>query len=89
MDATLALVHAVDPTLGPAGTAFIHSALDLDRLQAVNVMMVGKVQLPLPFLTADGTASPYLQLFCLMSEGTGAAVMKSRRNLPRAGQITL
>lgn len=83
----MALVHALDPEAGRAGRAFVHSPLSVEALSSINTILVGKLQLPLGLLAADGATSPYLQCFCLMSEGTGAAMMKSRRNLPRAGQL--
>jgi hypothetical protein len=38
-------------------------------------------------MLAQGVAHPYLSLFCMNTEGTGAASLKSRRNLLRASQI--
>lgn len=86
VDASLAIVHSVDPSLGLAGVAYVHSPLPLDQLEHITTIVVGKLQLPTGLLAAEGLASPYLQLFCMTSEATGSSVIKSRRNLARLSQ---
>jgi hypothetical protein len=83
---TLALVHAVDPGASEGGVAYIHCAQPPEELQAVNAIVLGNLALPLDLLSAHRLCSPYLQLFCLATEGTGSAVIKSRRNLARSSQ---
>jgi hypothetical protein len=85
---TLALVHSVDPKAGESGTAYVYSSLAPKALQDYNVMVLGRLPLPAGLLGADGLASPYLQLFCLATEGTASAAIKSRRNLARRSQGT-
>ena len=86
-DAVLALVHSVDPSAGAAGVVHIYCAATPEMLQNVNAIVLGNLAPPLGLLSADTSCSPYLQLLCLANEGTGAAAIKSRRNLARAGQL--
>lgn len=47
---------------------------------------VGRLELPPALLQAPGLQSPYLSLFSLTADGSGARIMKSRGNLQRQGQ---
>jgi hypothetical protein len=88
INASLALIHCVGPSASSIGVAYIHTALDESALEAVNVILVGSQQLPAEQMLAEGSAHPYLSIFCLTGDGTGGTSMKSRRNLLRASQFS-
>jgi hypothetical protein len=83
----LGLVHAVDPTKGDAGVAYIHTPASLTELESVRLLYSCMLELPNAVLGAHGSASPYLRLHCLTNDAGGAGHMKSRRNLQRVGQL--
>jgi len=80
----LGLVRAVDAN---AGMAYVLSPLTEDRLQMVDALEVGRLELPPALLQTKKYLSPYLALHSLASSGTGAGAIKSRNNLLRAGQV--
>lgn len=88
-NATLALVHVVEECRSAGGKvskAYIHSSRPLSELQRMNALVLSRLAVPTQLLNAPGLVSPYMALFNLATEGTGAAVMKSRRNLLRSSQ---
>lgn len=87
---TLALVHAVKESRGADGgctqLAYIHSSRPISALESMNAIVLSRLAVPAQLLNAPGLVSPYMALFNLAAEGTGSAVMKSRRNLLRTSQ---
>lgn len=83
----LGLVHAVDPSAGVGGVAYIHTPAPLESLQGVGALCVCMLEVAKGILGADDLTSPYLSLHCLTSDASGSGTMKSRRNLVRAGQL--
>lgn len=71
------------PIQGPVEYFFI----DRDEFK-IDIPQVGRLELPPALLQAPGLQSPYLSLFSLTADGSGARSMKSRGNLQRSGQQT-
>ena len=66
--------------------AYIHTPVSLERMQTVVALVVGMLEVPAAVMRAPGMCSPYVGLNCLASDAGGGGVMRSRRNLARAGQ---
>ena len=84
--AGLGLVHAVDMSAGRGGMIYLHTAASTAALMNVNVLCFGRLKVYENLLTASSLCSPYMSLFTLTADGTGAVMIKSRRNLMRASQ---
>jgi hypothetical protein len=78
------LVRAVDAT---RGVLYLLTDLDEQRLQEVDVLLVGRLELPEKLSATQQLAPPYQSLFCLGSAATGAGLIKSRNNLLRASML--
>jgi hypothetical protein len=48
-------------------------------------MQVGKLELPMQLLQSPEVQAPFIALFCLSTEATGAGAIKARSNLQRTG----
>jgi hypothetical protein len=73
-------VRGIDPA---RGVLFLITCLPLAQLQKVNMLIQGKVDLPLQLMSAAPYVSPYLSLNSIAAEGTGSATIKSRNNIVR------
>ncbi|CAL5222401.1 g4760 [Coccomyxa viridis] len=80
----VALVRAVD---AEAGLLYVLSPLPLSSLQHVNLVQVGRLDLPPELLQSGEIVCPYLSSWSLSTVGTGAGAIKSRNNLQRAAQL--
>lgn len=80
----LGLVRAVD---GPQQELYVLTDLSEQQLQRVDMLQLGKLELPDRMLECKAFASPYQGLFCLSSTATGAGQIKSRNNLLRSSQL--
>ncbi|CAL8467483.1 g7021 [Coccomyxa elongata] len=78
------IVRAVDMT---QGRAYMLAPLDLGSMQKVNVLQVGRLELPPELLQSGPVVSPYLSTWSIGTAGTGAGAIKSRNNLARAAQL--
>jgi hypothetical protein len=78
------LVRAVDAR---RGVLFLLTDLNEQRLQDVDVLLVGRLELPEKLSVTQQLAPPYQSLFCLGSAATGAGLIKSRNNLLRASML--
>ncbi|EIE24487.1 hypothetical protein COCSUDRAFT_40871 [Coccomyxa subellipsoidea C-169] len=78
------IIRAVDIA---AGRAYVLATLDVEAMQQVNVLQVGRLELPPELLQSGPVVSPYLSTWSIGSAGTGAGAIKSRNNLPRAAQL--
>jgi hypothetical protein len=87
MSAGLALVHCVDTFAGKGGVMYLHTPASLERLEKVSAVCACNLEVPNRMCAADGLTSPYLRLFCTTTDASAGAVMKSRRNLVRLGQL--
>lgn len=66
--------------------AYIHTPASQESMQSVTAVVVGMLEAPAVLMRAPGMCSPYVALNCLASDAGGGGVMRSRRNLVRAGQ---
>lgn len=80
----LGLVRAVD---GPRKQLYLLTDLSEQQLQKVDMLQLGKLELPDKLLECKSFATPYQGLFCLSSTATGAGQIKSRNNLVRSSQL--
>jgi hypothetical protein len=80
----LGLVRAVD---GPRKQLYLLTDLSEQQLQKVDLLQLGKLELPDKLLECKPFATPYQGLFCLSSTATGAGQIKSRNNLLRSSQL--
>jgi hypothetical protein len=78
------LVRAVD---AQRGVLYLLTDVSEQRLQEVDVLMVGRLELPEKLTVTQQLAPPYQSLFCLGSAATGAGLIKSRNNLLRASML--
>jgi polynucleotide 5'-hydroxyl-kinase GRC3/NOL9 len=78
------LVRAVD---AQKGLLYLLTDMNEQRLQEVDVLMVGRLELPEKLSVTQQLAPPYQSLFCLGSAATGAGLIKSRNNLLRASML--
>lgn len=85
--AGLALVHAVDMSAGRGGLVYLHTDKAPEQLERVTALCTGQLKVPESVLCVDAARSPYVQMFCMVGDGTGAGLIKSRRNLARPGQL--
>lgn len=85
--AGLALAHAVDMSAGHGGVVYLHTDKSPAQLARVTALGVGRLKIPESMLCVDVARSPYVQMFCMTGDGTGAGLIKSRRNLARPGQL--
>eukprot|EP00850_Spirogloea_muscicola_P018399 SM000168S02598 [mRNA] locus=s168:116210:119879:+ [translate_table: standard] len=76
----IGLVRAVDPG---RGELLIVTPLPLAELQRVDVLLHGRIEMPLALLHSKEYQSPYLRHNSIAAEGTGSAATKSRNNLLR------
>jgi len=79
----LGLVRTAD---GASGKLYIVSPLSLEELENVDLIEIGRLELPPALLQTGKFISPYLALHSLSTAGTGAGAIKSRNNLMRSGQ---
>jgi hypothetical protein len=80
----LGLVRSVD---GPRAQLYLMTDLPDELLQRVDLLQLGKLELPDRLLDCRSCASPYQGLFCLTSAATGAGQIRSRNNLLRSSQL--
>jgi polynucleotide 5'-hydroxyl-kinase GRC3/NOL9 len=80
----LGLVRAVDAR---RQALYLLTDVPAEQLSRVEVLTLGKLELPDRLLEGRGAASPYQGLFCLTSTATGAGQIKSRNNLLRASRM--
>lgn len=80
----LGLIRAVD---GAQQELCVLTDLSEQQLQRVDLLQVGKLELPDKLLECRSFASPYQGLFCLTSTATGAGQIKSRNNLLRSSHL--
>jgi hypothetical protein len=80
----LGLVRAVD---GPRKQLYLLTDLSEQQLQKVDLLQLGRLELPDKLLECKSFATPYQGLFCLSSTATGAGQIKSRNNLLRSSQL--
>ncbi len=80
------LVRAVDVE---AGTAYVLTDVPGEVLQGVDVLCVGRLELPVSLLVGGEVATPYQALFGLSAEATGAGAAKARKNLSRSSLVEL
>lgn len=78
------LIRAVDAR---KQELYMLTDLEEEQLQRVDLLQLGKLELPDKLLECRGFASPYQGLFCLTSTATGAGQIKSRNNLLRSSQL--
>jgi polynucleotide 5'-hydroxyl-kinase GRC3/NOL9 len=83
----LGIVRGV--TLPAEGPSKLHvlTPLSSEELEGVDILQVGRLELPKELLQTGRFMSPYLALFSLSASGTGAGAVRSRNNLMRAGQV--
>mmetsp|Transcript_46493 Transcript_46493/g.93199 ORF Transcript_46493/g.93199 Transcript_46493/m.93199 type:complete len:190 (-) Transcript_46493:24-593(-) len=83
----LGVVRAVDPA---SRTLYLLTPLPLEQLQRVDVIVRGKLELPLQALNyhPESGRTPYLVVESLQVASTGSSTMKSRSNILRRGQAT-
>ncbi|BDA42877.1 Polynucleotide 5'-hydroxyl-kinase NOL9 [Coccomyxa sp. Obi] len=67
--------------------AYVLAPLDLSSMQKINVLQVGRLELPPELLQSGPVVSPYLSTWSIGTAGTGAGAIKSRNNLVRAAQL--
>jgi polynucleotide 5'-hydroxyl-kinase GRC3/NOL9 len=79
----LGLVRTAD---GASGKLYILTPLSLEELENVELIEIGRLELPPTLLQTGKFLSPYLALHSLSTAGTGAGVIKSRNNLLRSSQ---
>lgn len=79
----LGLVRTAD---GASGKLYILTPLSLEELEHVELIEMGRLELPPGLLQTGKFLSPYLALHSLSTAGTAAGAMKSRNNLMRSGQ---
>lgn len=79
----LGLVRTAD---GASGKLYVLSPLSLEELENVELLEIGRLELPPAMLQTGKFLSPYLALHSLSTAGTGAGANKSRNNLMRLGQ---
>jgi hypothetical protein len=95
----LGIIHAVADSRGEdennsrnflensgASVAYIHTPVSLEQMQSVTTVVVGMLEAPAVLMRAPGACSPYVAMNCLASDAGGGGMMRSRRNLVRAGQ---
>jgi hypothetical protein len=80
----LGLVRSVD---GPRAELYLLTDLSDQQLARVDVLQLGKLELPEKLLECRSFGCPYHGLFCLSSAATGAGQIKSRNNLLRSSQV--
>eukprot|EP00899_Mesostigma_viride_P020554 jgi/Mesvir1/284/Mv13615-RA.1 len=73
-----ALVRSIDAR---EQVLYLICPLSPDQLQAVDVILLGRLETPAQLLKGDLCLSPYLSQDCLSQAGSGSATMKSRNNL--------
>jgi polynucleotide 5'-hydroxyl-kinase GRC3/NOL9 len=79
----LGLIRTAD---GASGKLYIVTPLSLEELEKVDLIEIGRLELPPTLLQTGKFLSPYLALHSLSTAGTGAGVIKSRNNLMRSSQ---
>jgi hypothetical protein len=72
---------------GPQQQLYLLTDLSEQQLQRVDLLQLGKLELPDRLLEGRSFAAPYQGLFCLSSTATGAGQIKSRNNLLRSSQL--
>jgi polynucleotide 5'-hydroxyl-kinase GRC3/NOL9 len=80
----IALIRAVDV---PGDKLYVLTPLDDDTLERVNVLEIGRLELPTDLLQTSQYQSPYLTLHSLSAIASGSAPQRARNNLIRAGQV--
>lgn len=80
----LGIVRTFD---GESRRLLVLTNLDEAKLEEVDLLEIGSLELPQSLLQTENFMSPYLTLHSLTATGTAAAAMKSRNNLLRLGQI--
>ncbi|KAK2077488.1 hypothetical protein QBZ16_004333 [Prototheca wickerhamii] len=78
------LVRAVD---GQNHRLYLLTDLAPEELEGVDVLQLGRLELPGTLLQSPSFRSPYMALHCLPTLGTGSGQSKSRNNIPRASQL--
>ncbi len=78
------LVRAVDAR---RGLAYLLADLREEELQGVEVLQVGRLELPPSLLQCGALQSPYLALGCLAAGASGAGTIKARNNLQRVSLL--
>lgn len=72
----LGIVKAVDVT---RGVFYISTPVPQEQLKQVDILLQGRVEIPVPLLMAKGYLCPYLKERSQLVEGVGAGAMKSTR----------
>lgn len=80
----LGLVRSID---GPRAELYLLTDLADEQVHRVDLLQMGKLELPDKLLECRACASPHQGLFCLTSAATGAGQIKSRNNLLRSSQL--
>lgn len=80
----IALIRGVDV---PGDKLYVLTPLDDDSLERVNVLEIGRLELPSDLLQTSQYLSPYLTLHSLSAIASGSAPQRARNNLVRAGQV--
>jgi len=70
----LGIVKAVDMR---KGVFYISTPVPQEQLQHVDILLQGRVEIPVPLLMARGFMCPYLKKTSQIVEGVGAGAMKS------------
>lgn len=80
----LGIVRAVDVD---QGLLYMLTPVEESILHTINHLQVGKLELPSSLLQTDTFKSPFLAIYAMSSEGTGAGSCKSRNNLMRSSHL--
>lgn len=79
----IGLIRGIDCKAPGDANLHILTATPQELLPAVTELAVGSLEIPPQLLHSSRFASPYISLFCLAAEGTGAGKMQSRNTLIR------
>ncbi|KAG0593176.1 hypothetical protein KC19_1G309000 [Ceratodon purpureus] len=72
----LGIVKAVDVA---KGVVYVTTPVPLEQLQHVDILLQGRVEIPLPLLTARGYRCPYICEKSQLVEGVGAGAMRTTK----------
>ncbi|DBB09307.1 hypothetical protein WJX82_006257 [Trebouxia sp. C0006] len=76
----IGIVRSVDPV---KQLLYILTPTPFELLQQATTLEVGKLELPLALLQTSTFLSPYISVWSITADGTGAGVMKARNTLLR------